>query len=415
MNKFNVLKTLRECFGKVLPNKDSRTNTSPLEFVVSFVFCYLGDSKTFSLEAIRREMKTNLDQDIGRSAFWERLSRERLKKFLRKIVSELMSSLATSVSLGSNISSQLGVTDIWVIDSSTITLKDGAKKAYPGTGTAAGIKWHACFSLPTGVMKWFQLTPSSTHDRKCIPDIKQLSGKLTIFDLGYYDFGLLLKIQEVKGFFLSRLKSNAVVFVKEIVQGLSEKHVGQSLLSINFNKNMGKIIEVLIEKVHDDDTLVCRAVGFWNPSEQRYHWYVTNLKVSAILIYPLYRLRWQIELIFKACKNSLNANQITSENENIIESLLLASIAAHLSSHTLFEAAVNELDEYQTMAISFQRISKVTVVLSRNFVQFLLNPSKHIESLMRKMKLFVNELFDPNYKNRETSLMRVHALLDNST
>jgi len=225
MNKFNMLKTLRECFEKVLPNKDSRTNISPLEFVVSFVFCYLGDSKTFSLEAIRREMKTNLDQDISRSAFWERLSRERLKKFLRKIVGELMSNLATSVSLGSNILSQLGVTDIWVVDSSTITLKDGAKNDYPGTGTTA----------------------------------------------------------------------------------------------------------------------------------------------------------------------------------------------AHLSSHTLFEAAVNELDECQTMAISFQRISKVTVVLSRNFVQFLLNPSKHIESLTRKIKLFVNELFDPNYKNRETSLMRVHALLDNST
>ena len=360
-------------------------------------------------------MKSNLGQNISKSAFWERLSRERLKKLLGKIVSELMSNLATSVSVGGNILSQLGVTDIWIVDSSTITLQDGAKNNFPGTGAAAGIKWHACFSLMTGVMTWFHLTPSSTHDRKCMPDIKLLRGKLLISDLGYYDFGILLQIQKVGGFFLSRLKSNAAVYVKEIVQGLSEKHVGQSLLSINFNKKTRAIVEVMIEKVHDHDTLVCRAVGFWNPSEQRYHWYVTNLKVMAILIYPLYRLRWQIELIFKACKNSLNANQITSGDRNIIESLLLASIAAHLGSHTLFEAAVNELDECKTTAISFKRISKVAVVLSRDFVRFLLNPSKHIESLMRKIKLFVNELFDPNYKNRETSLMRVHKLLGNST
>jgi hypothetical protein len=414
MNKINTLDSLRKCFEKLLPKKDSRTNISPLEFVVSFVFCYLGDSKDFSLEAIRREMKSNLDQDISRSAFWERLSRKRLKNFLSKVVGELMINLATSVSVGSHIASRLGVTDILLVDSSTITLKDGAKNKYPGTGSAAGIKWHACFSLMTGLMKWFQLTPSSTHDRQCIPDIKQLVGKLIIVDLGYYDFGLFFKIQEAGGFFLSRLKSNAVVYVKEIVQGLSEEHVGRSLLSINFNKKMGTIIEVIIEKVHDQDTLVCRAVGFWNPSEKRYHWYMTNLTALASLIYPLYRLRWQIELIFKACKNSLNANQITSEDGNIIESLLLASIAAHLSSHTLFEAAVNELDECQTMAISFQRISKVAVVLSQYFVRFLLNPSKHTEPLIRKIKLFVNELFDPNYKNRETSLMRVHALLDNT-
>lgn len=415
MNKSNALDTLRRCFEKVLPNKDSRTKTSPLEFVVSLVFCYLGDSKTFSLEAIRREMKSNLDRDIKRSAFWERLSRERLKKFLRMIVGELMTNLATSVSPGKHLLSQLNVTDIWIADSSTITLKDGAKNKYPGTGSAAGIKWHACFSLMTGLMNWFQLTPSSTHDRKCLPEIRQLKGKLIILDLGYYDFGLFLEIQAIGGFFLSRIKSNAVVYVKDVVQGLSKKHVGQSLLSIHFNEKMGTIIEVVIEKVHDQDTLVCRVVGFWNPSEQCYHWYMTNLTVLASVIYPLYRLRWQIELIFKACKNSLNANQITSEDENIIESLLLASIAAHLSSHTLFEAAVNELDESKIMAISFQRISKVAVVLSRNFVRFLLNPSKHTESLTRKIKLFVNELFDPNYKNRETSLTRVHTLLNNST
>ncbi len=70
---------------------------------------------------------------------------------------------------------------------------------------------------------------------------------------------------------------------------------------------------MLAEKVHNGETLACRVIGFWNPSEKCYHWYMTNLKVYAYVIYPLYRIRWQIELIFKACKNSLNANQITSK------------------------------------------------------------------------------------------------------
>jgi siroheme synthase (precorrin-2 oxidase/ferrochelatase) len=52
------------------------------------VFCYLGDSKTFALEAIRRFMKAALDKEISRSAFWERLAGDRLKNQLRRVVAE---------------------------------------------------------------------------------------------------------------------------------------------------------------------------------------------------------------------------------------------------------------------------------------------------------------------------------------
>ena len=156
-----------------------------------------------------------------------------------------------------------------------------------------------------------------------------------------------------KGFFLSRLKSNAVVMIQAVISGLSKRCVGQSLLSVDLSRKRGQVIEVLIEKVYRGQTLRCRALGFWNPAEKTYHWYLTNLAVAAHIIYPLYRLRWQIELIFKACKNSLNANQITSAEENIIESLLLASLAAHLSTYTILEQSIEHLDSQQQQSISF--------------------------------------------------------------
>lgn len=412
--KVSPLEILKQCFEKVVPSQDTRTNISPLEFVVSLVFCHLGDSKTFSLEAIRRHMKEQVNKDISRSAFWERLSRQRLKNYLKAMVAELMTQLSTSALIGTHLLSQLGVCGIWLVDSSSISLWDGAKSAFPGTRTAAGIKWHASVDLLTGVMNWFKLTPTSRHDRTCFPDIQSLKGVLVIFDLGYWDYRLLFSIQQVGGFYLCRLKSNASITIKEVVQGLSKKYRGKSLLSIKFKRKRTDIIEVKAEKCHDGKLLTCRVIGFWNPVERSYHWYMTNLTVGAFIIYPLYRIRWQIELIFKGCKNSLNANQITSNDTNIIESLLLSSLAAQLASHTIFNVGSQYLDQDQKLATSFQRILKVTVDLSSEFVRFLLSSSReHFYNLLRKIKLFSNEIFDPNYKHRETSLTRIHNLLEN--
>jgi hypothetical protein len=412
INENNTLNVLKQCFEKVIPAEDARTTILPLEFIVTLVFCYLGDSKTFSLEAIRRSMMGYLKKKIGRSGFWERLSRDRLKKQLRAVVRELMEQLKSSANVGEEILKGLGVSAIWLVDSSSITLSPEAKHAYPGTRTEASIKWHASFDLISGLLNWFELTPGARHDRKCFPPMASLAGKLVIFDLGYWDYGLLYAIEKAEGFFLSRLKSNAVIYVKEVVQGLSKSAIGQSLLSLDFSRKKGNIIEVIAEKVYRSHLLRYRVIGFWNPVDECYHWYITNLKAAAYLIYPLYRLRWQIELIFKACKNSLNANEITSDDDNIIESLLLASIAAHLSTYTLLNTAKEQLDDKQKLAVSFQRGAKVAVVLAREFVMFLLHSSQeYFDDLVDKIKLFVDEMFDPNYKKRETSLARLHRLL----
>ncbi len=83
MGKVNALDVLKQCFKKIVPEKDARTKISPLEFVVCLIFCYLGDSKTFSLEAIRRPMKAQLNQDISRSAFLGETCHRKVEEFLK--------------------------------------------------------------------------------------------------------------------------------------------------------------------------------------------------------------------------------------------------------------------------------------------------------------------------------------------
>ncbi len=72
MNKINTVNKLRQCFANIIPERDGRTNTSPLEYIIGLIFCYLGDTECTSLEAIRRSMKNLTQKNICRNSFWVR-------------------------------------------------------------------------------------------------------------------------------------------------------------------------------------------------------------------------------------------------------------------------------------------------------------------------------------------------------
>jgi len=225
----NILTDIKQNIETHVPGQDGRSNISPLAFVVNLIFCYSGDTKKSSLEAIRRQMISHLKTTISRSSFWERLSGKRLNFFLLAVVSTLMSQLSGGMLVGAEVLSSLGVTGIFLVDSCSFTLWDGAKEDYPGTFTEASIKWHACFDLLSGKMSWFEFTATKVHDSNCFPKLNLFKGKLLIFDLGYWDFALLLAIEQTQGYFLSRIKTNAVIPITKIIGGLPQKYLGKSI------------------------------------------------------------------------------------------------------------------------------------------------------------------------------------------
>ena len=115
-----MLKTLKECFSRILPTKDGRANTSPHDFVAALVFTFVGDTKHSSLEGFRREMMSHLDVELKRSSFWERLSRDRLVSLLARLVSELIKRLTVPIFAGGGLLKQLEVSGIDLVDSSSI-------------------------------------------------------------------------------------------------------------------------------------------------------------------------------------------------------------------------------------------------------------------------------------------------------
>jgi len=240
--------------------------------------------------------------------------------------------------------------------------------------------------------------------------LELLRGCLILFDLGYWDYLLLVALKDNGVFFLSRVKANAVIRIVKVVEGLPKRRFeGRQLLGRNFPNPKKKIIEILGEFSHGGVVVLhARVIGFWSPKDKSYHWYVTNLTVSAHLIYPLYRIRWQLELIFKACKSSLRLADQPSANENIIKSLTLLSLIAQLIGFAIGKKAVATLNEAKQNAFSFQRAATLLVHIGHHLFCYLVsNVKTDFIQLLRQIQGHTTELFDPNYQHRETSMQRM--------
>jgi putative transposase len=409
-----ILKGLKQCFRNV-PLSDVRAKIGPYEFIVSLIFCFTQDRGARTIASLREEIIKLTGKSVSRGSFWERLATERLFTLLLELTLNCMEMVAQGSYQTKQISDllkTLGVSGITVLDSSSMSLRDMAGLYFPGPRNnvaPAVIKWHSCFDLFGGIIKWFDISPGTSHDSNHFPDLKTLVGKLIIFDLGYWDYALLESIDAVGGFFLSRVKSNAAILIIDVVCGLPRSAIGKELFRRRIPKGQ-KIVEVIAWL--GDSIAPVRVIGFWNVLEKRYHWYTTNLLVDAQIIYPLYRLRWQTELLFKKSKSSLRLKDITSTNPNIIQSLLLATIIATTISYPVaFRAALFDKKNKKTTRLpTIQRAGKLLVHLSREWSDFLLTNKKKAEGvLIAKLKLLTNELYDPNLK-RESSIQRVFRI-----
>jgi hypothetical protein len=325
----------------------------------------------------------------------------------------LMDQICLQLGVGQSITNSIGVCRIFLLDSSSITLPPGARGSFPASRSnviPAAIKVHALWDLFGGIVKWFEMTPAKTHDRKGFPPLELLVGSLIIFDLGYWDFQLLKDMMDAGVFFLSRVKSNARVEILKTVSGASKTCIGYDLHSGRMSGYRGDIVEIIgkfiIPKTRD--SFESRVIGFWNPNDSSYYWYVTNLKVSSVLIYPLYRLRWQLELLWKSWKGCLLLDEVTSENKHIIMNLTLVGMCASMLAGTISIAVLNEKKKEIQTANSVQRSASMFIRIGNKMFDFISEQTRVAKAtLITAIDLFKDELFDPNYNSRIGSLQRV--------
>ena len=119
-----------------------------------------------------------------------------------------------------------------------------------------------------------------------------------------------------------------------------------------------------------------------------------------------------MNFFFKAAKSSLNLSDISSSDVNIIQSLVLGSIAVMALTQPLVlnMSLLYQKDMKLFQVPSIQRTAIVINKMSDDFQNFLTSKKKNTQKwLVDKLLLFGGELFDPNQK-RESSIKRVMQL-----
>lgn len=261
----------------------------------------LGKEETVRINHLPKK-STLADANKSRKvAFFEEVYNSLLKKY-----SFVLSDSRIEIALGKKIK---------IVDSTTISLfkdilKCVGRKATDGK-SKGGIKSHTVINADEKVPNLVWFTPAVTNDQKFLEKLKCDEHTVYIFDKGYNDYKAFEYFTEQKTGFVTRIKENAKYEITQKNEIPENIHSG--ILS-------DQIIEVEVDKGGLKTKLKLRKIKYYDREHKRTFEFISNLfEFRADTIAALYKIRWQIELLFKQIKQNFPLKYFLGDNENAIK------------------------------------------------------------------------------------------------
>lgn len=216
-----------------------------------------------------------------------------------------------------------------------------------GHGETAGAKFDLGFDLKTGEPVEASLHLATTQDREIGPDLVEeiRCGDLVLRDMGYFSAREFARIEDRDAFWLSRLPATTGA-TDERGLTLEERLRRSRCKRVEFHARLGKsghparLVAMraerpVAERRRRERREAARKQGR-TPSADTllrdgWHIIVTNIpeeKMGSATLFDLYAQRWQIEIVFRAWKQSGRADAALKRRSNPfhLECLMLASL-----------------------------------------------------------------------------------------
>lgn len=358
----NVLKNISNVIHKKEINdiayisgfiKRSSSKISGFEFLTSMLIAS-SDSEQATLEKISDLFRAQFKISIRAQSIMERLNNQSAVNFLKHIFETVLNNQYTRIVKDTSPQLLAPFSKILIQDSTRCDLNQRLSNAFKGSGGRASkssLKLDVIYDFKIKKFESIALHNGSIADQSLAHKIIEYTtpNTLIIRDMGYLRVDCISSIVEAKAFFLSRMKNNMSVYLHE--QDTDPLDLAKYLHE-NFRKAniVEKIMYITAEKV------AVRLVAYRAPPEiaaqrrrvahakakkegrtlsQRsltlldFSLFITNVPEEiwpAEVIGTIYRIRWQIELMYKDWKGRLKIDCLLGINDFRIRCLVYSRL-----------------------------------------------------------------------------------------
>ena len=185
--------------------------------------------------------------------------------------------------------------------------------------TKGAVKLHMVLDNASFLPQYAVITPGKTADVTAAKKMEFTRGTMLVFDRGYEDHGWWRKLNATGVYFVSRLKDSTRYVIVETRPAAPDINI------------LHDEVVILANGKEPADSMRLRRIEVWLEDKQDSMVFVTNhLKLAASTIAAIYKDRWQIELFFKAIKQSLRIKTFIGTSENAVQTQIWTALIAML-------------------------------------------------------------------------------------
>lgn len=298
---------------------------------------------------------------------------------------------------------------IYVLDSTTITLPERLKGLFPGQdykGRRASAKIQLSFEYVQGTIAALEVVGGCEADQNCQQHVSLARpGTLHLFDLGFFKQQVFEQLAQAGAYFISRLQTQTGVYdpaepgsvldLEAVLasappQGDVDVALGR-LSQLKVRLIFQKLPAAVVAERRRQAKRKARHKGYTCSARHlnllAWSVFITNIPrdwLQASQIMLLYRVRWQVELIFKLWKSQAKLDAIVRCGPHRFLCQFYARLLALLVFHWL-------LDEFSTEESTAElSLPKAFAIIQRYAARLrslLAAPHPTLATLLEKLQL----------------------------
>ena len=327
---------------------------------------------------------------------------------------------------------------VLIIDSSSWDINSKLADILPGSGgcaSKANCKIQTFYEYKRGDLSFVEITPGVNPDNKYtkeIPD-KIRAKDLILMDLGYFCLLTFAKIIEKSAFFISRFNTKTTLW--DTVTATVPIDLGKILANLKYNMHVMDVKMGASDNTRVAVRLVCFRVSEEianqrrmklekeakkkgrTPSSQSLEFAAWSIMITNVpekwipseMLWYVYSLRWQIELIFKQFKSVLSMHRSNTHNVHrlkceiygkLIMALLICRIHGGINAR-LWNSTKREL--------SFDKLYKRMQERAFHILELLLTSiGRMITYLSKEINQLIGNSMKCKQPSRKSTLQMLH-------